>query len=120
MLQAAMDRTYSASAGERFFTAGGAHRFSNFDGRFGGQLPVAKAIEQSVNLVFIRMMRDIVDYHIANIPGARGLLENPAHPGRHQYLVRFADMEGRQYLARFHKQYSTPARAATLELGKHA
>src|SRR3546814_6831828 len=61
------------------------------------------------------MMRDIVDHHIANIPGARGLLENPSHPGRHKYLVRFADMEGRQYLARFHKQSRNLDQAALLE-----
>src|SRR3546814_13423918 len=53
MMQAAMERKYSASTGERFFTAGGTHRFANF-GRHGGYIPVDKALQQSVNLVFIR------------------------------------------------------------------
>src|SRR3546814_2577652 len=33
MMQAAMERKYSASTGERFFTAGGTHRFANFGRR---------------------------------------------------------------------------------------
>src|SRR3546814_11345380 len=71
MMQAAMERKYSASTGERFFTAGGTHRFANF-GRHGGYIPVDKALQQSVNLVFIRMMRDIVDHEIARITARKG------------------------------------------------
>ncbi len=115
LLQAAMERTYSSSPYERFFTAGGMHRFVNFDRKFsGGKLPVAKAIEQSVNLVFIRMMRDIVDYQIARIPGTKGIMDDPNHPLRRVYLNRFADMEGRQYLWRFYPQYRNLDRAGIL------
>lgn len=114
MLQAAMDRTYSSSPGERFFTAGGAHRFSNFGGKFGGKLTVTKALEQSVNLVFIRIMRDIVDYEIARLPGAKGIIDDPNHPLRRVYLTRFADKEGQQYLWRFYPQYKHLGREAIL------
>lgn len=105
LLHGAMNRDYSASPGERFFTAGGLHRFSNFDRRHGGYMSVADALRQSVNLVFIRIMRDIVDYQIARIPGTQGILDDPSHPRRQDYLRRFADMEGRQYLAGFYGQY---------------
>jgi hypothetical protein len=33
MLAAAMNRTYSASPDESFFTGGGVHRFENFDAK---------------------------------------------------------------------------------------
>lgn len=105
MLDAAMERKYSAGTGERFFTAGGMHRFSNFNRRHGGMMTVSYGLQQSVNLVFIRMMRDIVDYRVARIPGTKGILVNPAHPARKDYLRRFADMEGRQFLARFLPDY---------------
>lgn len=114
MLAAAMERKYSAGTGERFFTAGGMHRFANFDRKHGGQMTVSHALQQSVNLVFIRMMRDIVDYHIARIPGAKGMLDDPAHPAREAYLRRFIDMEGRQYLARFYPDYRPLGRDAIL------
>lgn len=114
MLDAAMEKRYSAATGERFFTAGGTHRFSNFNRRHGGLMTVSYGLQQSVNLVFIRMMRDIVDYHIARIPGTKGILEKPDHPARMIYLRRFIDMEGRQFLARFLPDYRNLDRAGIL------
>ena len=105
MLDAAMERRYSSGSGERFFTAGGLHHFSNFNRRHGGYMPVSYALQQSVNLVFIRMMRDIVDYYIAKIPGTEGIFDDPDHPARKEYLRRFIDMEGRQFLDRFLPDY---------------
>lgn len=105
MLEAAMAKRYSASSGERFFTAGGLHHFSNFNRRHGGYMSVSYGLQQSVNLIFIRIMRDIVDYHIAQIPGTEGILDDPAHPARKEYLRRFIDMEGRQFLDRFLPDY---------------
>jgi len=106
MMQAAMDKPYLAGTGERFFTAGGRHRFANFNRRHGGRMPVDKALQQSVNLVFIRMMRDIVDYHIGTINQTRGdIITDTSHPLRMVYLRRFADMEGQQYLRRFYGDY---------------
>ena len=64
MLEAAIDRHYSASPGETFFTGGGIHQFSNFKHEDDGKNPsVAEALEQSVNLVFVRIMHDVVHYH---------------------------------------------------------
>jgi len=105
MLEAAMAKRYSASSGERFFTAGGLHHFSNFNRRHGGYMSVSYGLQQSVNLIFIRIMRDIVDYHIARIPGTEGIFDDPAHPARKEYLRRFIDMEGRQFLDRFLPDY---------------
>ncbi|MFQ5767919.1 MAG: transglycosylase domain-containing protein, partial [Acidobacteriota bacterium] len=71
MLEAAMDRKYSASPRERFFTGGGLHRFSNFshasDGRI---LTVRQAFARSVNLVFVRIMRDVINHLMVATAGA--------------------------------------------------
>jgi membrane peptidoglycan carboxypeptidase len=106
MLEAAMRRSYSASPWERFFTGGGQHRFANFNPEHNERtLSVAEGFRDSVNLVFVRMMRDIVRYHTAvHLPDAQGLLADPRHPARTGYLARFADREGRTFLNRFYDQ----------------
>jgi membrane peptidoglycan carboxypeptidase len=106
MLEAAMRRTYSASPWERFFTGGGLHQFANFNKDHNGRtMSVAEAFRHSVNLVFVRLMRDIVRYYVAlHLPFARDLVEDRAHPARAQYLVRFADSEGRAFLNQFYNQ----------------
>ncbi len=106
LLAAAMLRSYSASPAESFFTAGGMHRFSNFEQRDNSRvMTVAEAFSRSVNLVFVRMMRDVARYYTLEIPGARELLENRDDPRRREYLERFADMEGQTYLQQFYRRY---------------
>ncbi len=107
MLEAAMDRRYSASTSTTFFTGGGLHRFVNFnkddDSR---EMDVWEATRNSVNLVFIRLMRDISLYYIAQNPQMAALkLKDSDNPARRAYLERFADREGQQFLLRFHKKY---------------
>ena len=106
MIEAAMRRSYSASPWERFFTGGGQHRFANFNPEHNDRtLSVAEAFRHSVNLVFVRLMRDIVRYYVAvHLPFAGDLLDDRAHPGRERYLVRFADREGRTFLNRFYDE----------------
>ena len=106
MLEAAMRRNYSASPWERFFTGGGLHQFANFNPDHNGRtMSVAEAFRHSVNLVFVRLMRDIVRYYVAvHLPFARDLVEDRAHPARAQYLVRFAESEGRAFLNQFYNQ----------------
>lgn len=107
ILEAAMSREYSASPGEAFFTGGGLHVFSNFDSRDNGSyLSVREAFHRSTNLVFIRMMRDIASYHLFRLPNiAPDILTNPDCPQRAEYLARFADKEGREFLNRFYQRY---------------
>ena len=115
MLEAALDRTYAGSPGETFFTGGGAHHFNNFepeeDGRVYG---LREAFQHSVNLVFIRLLRDVVHSYMANNSKADSdLLEDSDDPRRQEYLARFADSEGREFLHRFYKKYrdKTPEEA---------
>jgi membrane peptidoglycan carboxypeptidase len=107
MLQAAMARPYSASPGESFFTGGGVHRFSNFHREDDGKvMDMWEATRNSVNLPFIRLMRDIMRHFIYRDPkGAAQILEDPEDPRRDVYLKQFADKEGKAYLARFIKKY---------------
>lgn len=107
ILAAAMDRSYSANPRERFATGGGVQSFSNFDDTFDHRMvTVREGLQHSVNLVFIRMMRDLVDHHIhsGHGPGAT-ILADPHHPDRERYLARFADLEGTEFLDRFYRHY---------------
>ncbi len=100
-LEAAMERRYSANPGERFFTGGGVHVFGNFDHTFDHRSPTLReGLRHSVNLVYIRVMRDIVSYHEHRLPQyGTGLLEDPEHPARRVFLEQFAEAEGRTLVA---------------------
>jgi len=106
MLEAAMERRYSASPDEQFFTGGGEHTFVNFDDKDDNTIfSVRDAMRNSINLVFIRIMRDIIHYYTYQIPGVRELLDDASDPRRQEYLARFADQEGAIFLQRFYKKY---------------
>lgn len=107
MLEAAMDRGYSADPNEAFFTGGGLHRFVNFHREDNGKtMSLWEATRNSVNLPFIRLMRDIVRHLIYRVPStAAQVLSDPQNPQRKEYLAKFADEEGKQFLGRFYKKY---------------
>ncbi len=108
MLEAALERTYSASPDESFFTHGGVIRFSNFDRRDDVRtVTLREALEKSINLPFVRAMRDIVQYTQLNMDGSSvALLRDRDDPRRAEYLSRFADREGTQFLRRFYRRHS--------------
>jgi membrane peptidoglycan carboxypeptidase len=107
MLEAAMSRLYSANPGESFFTGGGVHKFANFHKEDDHKvMDMWEATRNSVNLPFIRLMRDIVRHFMYRDPeGAARILADPDDPRREKYLKQFADKEGKAYLARFLKKY---------------
>src|SRR5262249_5924760 len=107
MLDAAMDRKFSASPAEGFFTGGGLHHFENFEKEDNGRvMTLREALTRSVNLVFIRLMREVVVHVIAQSPTASSaLLSDKDNPERQEYLARFADKEGREFIARFYRKY---------------
>ncbi len=107
MLEAAMSRTYSANPAEAFFTGGGVHHFANFHSEDNHKvMDMWEATRNSVNLPFIRLMRDIVRHIMYRDPkGAAQILADPNDPRREDYLKQFADKEGKSYLARFLKKY---------------
>ena len=107
MLDAALERTYSANPGEIFYTAGGNHTFANFSKEDNNRvLSVRMAMRHSVNLVLIRLMRDIVHHYMLNVPGSTArILEDMDNPQRRVYLERFADQEGKVFMLRFYHKY---------------
>ncbi len=57
-----------------------------------------------MNLVFVRLMRDIVHYEMIQTCGPSSQwLDDPA--ARQLYLMRFADQESRVYVKRFYTKY---------------
>jgi len=106
LLNQALDRRYSASPYEGFYTGGGVHTFSNFTPDENSKImSVRDALRDSVNLVFIRLMRELVYHHLYKPEGIARWLEIPDDPRRMEYLRRFADKEGLVYLRRFYDKY---------------
>jgi len=108
LLDAAMERSYSADPKEPFYTGGGQHYFGNFNHRDDDRVvSVREALRHSINLAFIRMMRDIVQYYIHINPVAdRSIISDADDPRRAYYLSRFADREGRTFLIGFYRKYA--------------
>ncbi|MEL6961698.1 MAG: transglycosylase domain-containing protein [Pseudomonadota bacterium] len=103
LLESAMEKRYSASTRERFRTGGGLHQFVNFNKRDNGRVvSVAEAMRHSINLPFIRMMRDIVNYHIGE--DGYAVLADRSHAKRTSYLRRYTDQEAMTFLRRFHRE----------------
>nr|BFD44057.1 transglycosylase domain-containing protein [Pseudomonas sp. FFPRI_1] len=117
MLDAALNRTYSASPGEAFFTGGGVHHFHNFRNEDNGRSPTLRdALRESINLPFIRLMRDLVRYSTyGGDSSSAELLKDDQDPRRQEYLARFADREGTSFLLRFWKKYRNKDTQARLE-----
>ena len=103
MLDAAMQRRYSASPWEGFYTGGGLYRFANFRKEDNDGIPTVEvALRHSINLPMVRLMCDVVRYYATTEQGATGDLEAAQ---RNAYLKRFADTEGRVFLSRFYGDY---------------
>lgn len=120
MLEAAMERRYSGSPGEAFVTGGGVQTFSNFESEENYKvMTIREGFQQSVNLVFVRLMRDIVRHYKFKMAGAgSATLDGLSAAKRQEILSRFADKEGRQFMLRFYKKYhgKTPQEAQELLL----
>lgn len=108
MLEAALQRRYSASPWEQFFTGGGVQRFNNFRKQDNNRIvTVQQALQESLNLPFVRLLRDVVRYSLEqSVENADSLLSNDRDPRRKAYLQTFADREGRVYLQRFWRRYA--------------
>lgn len=105
LLEAAMQRRYSAEPGD-FFTNGGMHPFHNFEQWEDDTRPtIEMAFENSINLAFVRLMHDIREYFIAQNQNAARIMTDPHDSVREAYLHRFADEEGRQFVHRFYREY---------------
>jgi hypothetical protein len=96
LLEHALDRKYSASPYELFYTGGGYQAFRNFDPDDNVRiLSVREGAAHSTNLVFVRLMRDLVRYHAAQLPyDMRSVLDEGPSQARIAMLHQVADEEG--------------------------
>jgi membrane peptidoglycan carboxypeptidase len=106
-LDRALERNYSASPYESFFTGGGMHTFRNFDKEDNGRiLTVRQALRSSTNLVFIRLMRDLVRYHRSRLDyDADAVMKDRDNPVRRRLLEEAADEEARLVMYRAFRRY---------------
>jgi membrane peptidoglycan carboxypeptidase len=99
LLWAAVERELSAEP-SRFFTGGGVHAFHNFDNRFSGDVAVRTAFHHSNNMVFVRLMRELVQFYTAELGyDEQTILADGDHPERQTLLKAAAERETRQHLS---------------------
>ncbi|MBI3783183.1 MAG: transglycosylase domain-containing protein [Deltaproteobacteria bacterium] len=121
LLAQSLERKYSANPGESFFTGSGVHTFGNFDRNDNGRiLTLREALRKSTNLVFVRLMRDLVRFHQARLPYEAGtILDDPDNPVRQTMLAEIADNEAHRFLWHTYRRYADlkPERIADRMLG---
>ncbi len=109
ILDLSVKREFSASPYQGFETGGGFMHFSNFDGTDNGlHLTIAQAFQRSNNLVFVRVMKEVVDHltyrHVTDL---NQILTERDHTKRAVYLDRFVEFEGQQLVRKFYKKHVT-------------
>ena len=123
-LRRALERRYSANPREAFFTGGGLQTFGNFDSQDDGRVfSLREAFQRSINLVFIRLMRDLVKFHQARLPyDPEAVLSEVNHPERQRLLKEIADDESRAVLLKAYRSYHglTPEALASRLLKERA
>jgi membrane peptidoglycan carboxypeptidase len=107
LLDQALDRQYSGNPGEVFFTGGGAHVFANFEKEENFRsFTLRDGLAHSVNLVYIRLMRDLVRFHEARLAyNPNTILNDTDDPVRLQMLGEIADKESQHILFEAFKDY---------------
>ena len=107
LLTRAVERTYSASPGELFYTGGGLHAFANFDSSDNRRrMTVRDAASHSTNLVFVRLMRDLVRYHRTRLPyDTERILSGQDSLRRHGMLTEIVNEEAQSTVARAYEEY---------------
>jgi membrane peptidoglycan carboxypeptidase len=107
-LDKAMERRFSASPYEAFFTGGGVHHFENFDKNDNDKIvELRDGFRQSTNLVFIRLMRELVGYHRTRLAyNADEVMTQLDNPTRRAMLQEIGEEESRAPLRRAFQNYS--------------
>jgi membrane peptidoglycan carboxypeptidase len=117
VLDASLERRFSASPRERFFTGGGSHTFVNFNPADNGRImTLREGLRNSVNLVFIRVMREIVQYHKSQLGyDEAAIFHDPAHPDRRKLLREFTQNEGRKLLWDYYHRYQGKGQVESIQ-----
>ncbi len=103
-LEASLGRPFSADPDAVFWTGGGLHRFGNFEAGMGGALPLRQGFVHSVNLVHVRVMRELVSHYQVELGyDERALLADVKHPDRAALLEAAMERETREVLQRYYR-----------------
>jgi membrane peptidoglycan carboxypeptidase len=121
ILNSAIYRKFSGTPGS-FFTGGGLHHFSNFEGKGSGPITAREGLVRSINLVYIRILEDIIKH--LRYRGQDGInedrvLANEDTIRRSELLNSFIEKEGNYFLFKFYKKYkqsSNPVRDLLVEM----
>src|SRR6185436_2130149 len=75
--------------------------FVNFDKSEDSRMfSLREGLQHSVNLVYIRLMRDLVQFHLARLPyDPHSVLVDPENPQRKKMLDEIAEQESRRVLS---------------------
>ena len=105
LLKASLQREFSANPNVAFFTGGGLHVFKNFKkDQDDKHYTLEEGLCQSVNLVFIRLMKELVEHYIAKLGyDKKNLLSDPNHPQRKELLKEAAEEEAITFLRKFYR-----------------
>ena len=107
VLQASLDRPFSTDPHERFFTGRGMHTFANFDDEVAGLIPLRTAFQHSVNLPYIRLMRELTQYYTAEANfDQRAILADMKNVQRKELLEAAMEQESRDLLERYLQSYA--------------
>ena len=92
LVKLTLNRAYSANPEEQFFTGGGVHTFQNYDSRDDNHtISVREAATRSENLVFVRLLRDVVYFHRKRLPyNESQILNQRNHADRLRLLQKIA------------------------------
>ena len=118
LLKASLQREISANPYQEFFTGGGLHVFKNFKKEQDEKTyTIEEGLCQSVNLVFIRLMEEVVSYYIAELGyDKKKLLSDPSSPERIPLLKEAAASEAVEFLRKFYWIYRSKGYAESLDL----
>ena len=106
MLDACLQRPVSTETGEGFFTGGGLHYFTNFEEELPPKTTLRNAFAHSINLVYIRLMREIEYYYTGELGYDReAILNSVTHPQRAALLDAAMDSEAHTNLRRYYNRY---------------
>src|SRR5690606_41021264 len=100
MLEAALQRRYSASPYEQFFTRSGVQRFNNFRKDDNNRIvTVQQALQEPINQPYIRLLRVVIRYCMhQREEDAVSLLTNDRDQPRRAYLYTCCDPGVRAFL----------------------
>ncbi|MCX8012417.1 MAG: penicillin-binding transpeptidase domain-containing protein, partial [Desulfobacterota bacterium] len=118
LLKASLQRKFSANPHTAFFTGGGLHGFKNFkEDQDDKYYTLEEGLSQSVNLVFIRLMKELVNHYIAKLGyDKKKLLSSPDHPQRKALLKEAAEEEAINFLRKFYRIHHPKTYAQSREI----